>query len=44
MSFKKLDAQLRSGKYDVIAADVVSWNMANEWNTLLVIPWIYNSG
>ena len=24
MSFKKLDAQLRSGNYDVIAADVVS--------------------
>ena len=45
MSFKKFDAQLRSGKYDVMAADVVSWNIGQrEWNALLVISWMYNFG
>ena len=37
MSFKKLDAQLHSGKDDVIAADVVSWNMANASGTLCLL-------
>ena len=44
MSFKKLYAQLRSGEYDVIAADVVSWNSQREWNALIVIPWMHNFG